>query len=52
MTSLGPQRGGDVTEVKDGADVLNGSKLRMAPLIADEKRRLQLWLTLLRYFGD
>lgn len=38
---------GTITEVQDGTDISNGSKLRMAPLIADEKRRLQLRPTLL-----
>lgn len=43
---------GAMTEVKDGTDISNGSKLRMAPLIADEKRRPQLRPTLLWDFQD
>lgn len=41
-----------VTEVKDGTDISNGSKLWMAPLIADEKCRLKLRPTLLWDFQD
>lgn len=43
---------GTITVVKDGTDISNSSKLRMAPLIADDERRLQLRPTLLCDFGD